>query len=56
MKRLILQTLTPRNPFVAAGLMRHAGAHRRSAGGMRQRARQSVRQAVAEARREREGP
>lgn len=33
----------PRNPLVAAALHRLAGAHRRSAGGQRQQARQALR-------------
>lgn len=33
----------PRNPLVSAALRRHAGVHRRSAGGLRQRAEQALR-------------
>jgi hypothetical protein len=34
----ILKSPKPRNPFAPAARARHAGAHRRSAGGQRQRA------------------
>ncbi|MFG6448769.1 hypothetical protein ACG0Z6_11035 [Roseateles sp. BYS180W] len=36
----------PRNPLVAAAQLRHAGAHRCSPGGMRQRAKQEVTQTL----------
>jgi glutaminase len=36
--KLSVKTLKPRNPFVAAGLLRAAGAHRSSASAGRQRA------------------
>lgn len=43
MKPLIVQTLKPRNPLVAASHRRLAGAHTRSRGGVRQQQRQAVR-------------
>ena len=36
--KLILKTLKPRNPFVAAGLQRAAGSHRPGTGAQRQQA------------------
>lgn len=36
--KMTIKTPKPRNPFVAAGLMRAAGAHRSSASAGRQRA------------------
>lgn len=41
--KLSLKTLKPRNPFVAASLRRHAGAHRPGAGAQRQQARRALR-------------
>lgn len=41
--KIRLKTPKPRNPFVAPSLMRSAGGHRRSAGSLRQQARQSLR-------------
>lgn len=42
--KMTLKTLKPRNPFVLAGLRRHAGAHRPGAGARRQQAERAVRQ------------
>jgi hypothetical protein len=47
MKKQQIQTLKPRNPWVAAALRRKAGAHRRSEGGTRQRQRMALRQEVS---------
>ena len=41
-KTLKLKTLKPRNPLVAAGHQRHAGAHRASGGALRQQARHAL--------------
>ncbi len=41
--KFIANKLKPRNPFVAASLRRAAGAHRTSAGGLRQQTRRSLR-------------
>ncbi len=43
MKKLVVKTLKPRNPLVTSGLMRKAGAHRRSRGAQRQQAKQALR-------------
>jgi hypothetical protein len=43
MKKLVVKTLKPRNPLVASGLMRKAGAHRHSGGAQRQQAKQALR-------------
>ena len=40
---ITLTARKPRNPLVAAGLRRRAGAHRRTASAERQRARQALR-------------
>lgn len=45
--KLSLKTLKPRNPFVVAGLQRHAGAHRPGAGARRQQAERAVRQELS---------
>lgn len=42
MTRFILKPLKPRNPLVVACRQRRAGAHRRMAGGIRQRANRSL--------------
>lgn len=44
--KLIVKTPKPRNPFVAAGLMRFAGAHRSCAGSQRQRATRELRREI----------
>ena len=41
--KITLTAPKPRNPLVAAGLRRHAGAHRRSTSAERQRARHALR-------------
>ncbi|MCW5632420.1 MAG: hypothetical protein KIT17_03720 [Rubrivivax sp.] len=41
--KLIVKTLKPRNPLVAASLKRKAGAHRASDGARRQRAAAALR-------------
>jgi hypothetical protein len=41
--KIAIPSAKPRNPLVAPSLSRRAGAHRRSAGGQRRRAEQSVR-------------
>ncbi|MBI3154794.1 MAG: hypothetical protein HYZ20_05250 [Burkholderiales bacterium] len=43
----IPKTARPRNPFAAPARARHAGAHRRSAGAMRQRAERGLRAELA---------
>lgn len=43
--KLRLTTSTPRNPWVAPTRMRHAGAHRRTSGALRQRAELATRKA-----------
>jgi hypothetical protein len=43
MHKLIVKIPKPRNPMVAAGHMRRAGAHRRSVGALRQRANLALR-------------
>jgi hypothetical protein len=45
--KLILKTVKPRNPFVAASLRRNAGAHRSGAGARRQQAELAVRKEVS---------
>lgn len=45
--KLILKPAKPRNPWATAGRQRHAGAHRRSQGALRQRARRELRLALA---------
>lgn len=44
--KLILKTVKPRNPFVAASLRRNAGAHRSGAGARRQQAERALRKEV----------
>ena len=44
--KLILKTTKPRNPFVAAGLRRAAGAHMPGRGAQRQQAQRALRQEV----------
>ncbi|MFT3819369.1 MAG: hypothetical protein QM750_17320 [Rubrivivax sp.] len=56
MERISLKTLKPRNPLVAAGRMRHAGAHRRGAGGERQDARRGLQRELADLHRQRHSP
>lgn len=46
MKKIIVPTARPRNPLVAASLMRLAGSHRRSGGAQRQQAKQALRASV----------
>jgi hypothetical protein len=48
--KLILQTLKPRNPFVAASLQRRAGAHRPRPGACRQQARRELMREVTRLR------
>jgi len=43
MPKLIVKTLKPRNPWVAAGRLRRAGAHRVAGGALRQQAKQVLR-------------
>ncbi len=45
--KLTLPMRKPRNPFVAAARLRPAGAHRRSASGLRQRAARELRAELA---------
>lgn len=45
--KLILRTIKPRNPFVAASLRRSAGAHRPGPGARRQQAERALRQEVS---------
>jgi hypothetical protein len=40
--KMTLKTLKPRNPFVAAGLLRSAGSHRAGTGARRQQARREL--------------
>ena len=42
-KKITVPTARPRNPLVAASLMRLAGSHRRSGGALRQHAKQTLR-------------
>ncbi len=42
-KKLTLPGVRPRNPLVAASLMRLAGSHRRSGGALRRQAKQALR-------------
>jgi len=44
---LTLPRQKPRNPLVAASRLRQAGAHRRSASGLRQRAQRALRTELA---------
>jgi hypothetical protein len=44
--KLIVKTPKPRNPFVAAGLLRTAGAHRSNAGSRRQCAARELRREI----------
>ena len=46
----------PRNPFVVASLMRSAGGHRRTAGGLRQQAQRSLRRELAQGEPLRQSP
>jgi hypothetical protein len=41
--KLIVKSLKPRNPLVAASRRRHAGAHRSAVGSQRQREQRSLR-------------
>lgn len=43
MKKFVLVVPKPRNPYVGAACFRHAGAHRRGAGSLRQTARKGLR-------------
>ncbi|HMQ73663.1 MAG TPA: hypothetical protein PKD25_14180 [Rubrivivax sp.] len=45
--KTILKPARPRNPFAPAARARHAGAQRRSAGGIRQRAERALRAELA---------
>ncbi len=45
--KLILTPRKPRNPFASAARQRVAGAHRRSASGLRQRANRELRAELA---------
>lgn len=42
--KLSLDSIKPRNPFVAASLRRAAGAHRPGTGALRQQARRALRE------------
>jgi hypothetical protein len=44
--KFILKTPKPRNPLVAAGHQRLAGAHRSSGGALRQQARHALRREI----------
>jgi hypothetical protein len=44
--KVTVQTLKPRNPFVAASLQRKAGSHRPSTGAMRQREQGALRREI----------
>jgi hypothetical protein len=44
--KLILKTLKPRNPLVAASRRRRAGAHGKSAGALRQQAERGLRREI----------
>jgi hypothetical protein len=44
--KLTVNTLKPRNPFVAASLRRAAGAHRAGGGARRQQAERALRQEI----------
>ncbi len=44
--KLIFQNPKPRNPFVAAGLLRRAGSHRPSIGSCRQSAQHELRREI----------
>lgn len=56
MERIRIETLKPRNPLVAASRMRHAGVHRRSAGGERQGAARGLQRELADLHRQRQSP
>jgi len=56
MNTLILQPLKPRNPLVGASRRRLAGAHRRSAGGVRQRHQQTLHRELRDLDRQRHSP
>jgi len=43
MQKLVVKTPKPRNPWVAAALMRRAGSHRATGGALRQRAKHLLR-------------
>ena len=45
-KKITVPTARPRNPLVAASLMRLAGSHRRSGGAQRQQAKQTLRDSL----------
>ncbi len=44
--KMNLNTPKPRNPFVAPGLLRLAGAHRRSPGALRRQAQRELRREI----------
>lgn len=44
--KLQLKSVKPRNPFVAASMLRAAGAHRPRTGARRQRAERALRQEI----------
>jgi hypothetical protein len=54
--KFIADKLKPRNPFVAASLQRSAGAHRRTAGGLRQQSRRSLRRELDQRELSRQSP
>jgi len=56
MDRINVPALKPRNPLVTASRRRLAGAHRRSAGGLRQQQRQTVQRELRELDRQRHSP
>lgn len=56
MKTLTIHTLKPRNPLVAACRQRHAGAHRRSGSGLRQRHQQALHRELRDLDRQRHSP
>ncbi len=48
--KITVRLSKPRNPLVAAALQRRAGAHRRSAGALRQRDRRTLRRELQHTR------
>jgi hypothetical protein len=48
--KLTLKTLKPRNPFVAAGLQRAAGAHRKGAGASRRQSERELQREITRLR------
>ncbi len=56
MNRITVKFLKPRNPLVAASRQRHAGTHRRSAGGQRQLAGRSLHRELVDLHRQRQSP